>query len=63
MLLGRVSRITPSGTLISLAVMVVPGSRLSMVMRPSSPVMYSPLFGPITALLESVIRKVTPFRG
>ena len=28
-----------------------------------TPVMYSPLFGPMTALLESVTRKVTPFRG
>lgn len=49
MLLGVLSRITPSGTLISLAVIVAPGSKLLMTIRPSSPVTYSPLSGPTTA--------------
>ena len=48
---------------ISLAVTVMPGSRLGITMRPFSSVMYSPLSGPTTAPLESVTRKVTPLRG
>ena len=61
--LGVVSRTNPSGTLVSLAVTVVPGTRSVMTMRPASSVMNSPLLLPTTAPLESVTRKVTPLMG
>ena len=61
--LGAPSRTYPSRALTSRAVMVVPGSRPSMTMRPASSVIYSPLEGPTTAPELSVIRKVTPSRG
>ena len=61
--LGAPSKTYPSTVLTSRAVMVVPGSKSVMTMRPASSVIYSPLLGPTTAPLESVTRKVTPSSG
>ena len=43
--------------------MVTPGSRPSITIRPFSSVVYSPLALPSTCPLDSVTRKVTPFSG
>ena len=60
---GALSSTTPSGTLISFAVTVIPGVRPGMTTQPFSSEVYSPLLFPTNAPEESVTRKVTPFKG